>query len=108
MPAARHTFTRSSAVISAPIGLTMRPANTGMMRLPERDYGVGDPRCRKPGDALARIYAERGDDALAEEVMRRILAPQRKPGAAGEDLEYPLTSALSAVSATLGGWLTAN
>ena len=74
----------------------------------ERDYGVGDPRCRKPGDALARIYAERGDDALAEEVMRRILAPQRKPGAAGEDLEYPLTSALSAVSATLGGWLTAN
>ena len=70
----------------------------------ERDYGVGDVRCRKPGDALARIYSERGDDLMAEEVMRRILAPPRGPPGIAE--ESPLSSALTAVSTTIGGWLT--
>jgi hypothetical protein len=66
----------------------------------ERDYGVGDVRCRKPGDALARIYTERGDDAMAEEVMRRILAPPRGPP--GVEEESAIASALTAVSSTLG------
>ncbi len=75
----------------------------------EREYGVGDPRARKPAHALARIYEERGDEALAQEVLARAFAPKQPPLEASSVEEGPtaLDGALAAVSATLGSWLTA-
>jgi hypothetical protein len=75
----------------------------------EREYGVGDRRCRRPAQALARIFQDRGEEGMAEEVLQRMLVPARGP-VSREELEYNSSSAfepVAAVAFTLGAWLTA-
>ena len=56
----------------------------------EREYGAGDPRCRKPAEILARIFADRGDVAMAQEVLHRALGDTSAPvpASAEEAAEY--------------------
>ena len=56
----------------------------------EREYGQGDPRCRKPAEILARIFADRGDVGMAQEVLHRALGDTSAPvpASAEEAAEY--------------------
>ncbi len=74
----------------------------------ERDYGVGDPRCRRPAEILARIFSDRGDEAMAEEVLQRVLVPARPPVTSLQEDEYGAGpfDGVTTVAFTLGAWLT--
>jgi len=78
----------------------------------EREYGSGDHRCRKPAEILARIFADRGDVNLAEEVLHRALGNTRnRPEPANEEErlayeEYEKSGPLQMVF-NLGAWIAA-
>lgn len=68
---------------------------------------MGDVRCRKPAEALARIYNSRGDGDMADEVLQRVMQPPRPPREQQEDNGVSaFDGAIAAVSSTIGSWLT--